>query len=91
MRCTSSAGFADEFALPDPVGVCPAIATAAADGIQYFCCLGLRDGGVQNVLPAQSHQTPGLLLQLHRSRYLVGFEHYGGRLGPKTMQLPMAQ
>lgn len=91
MRCSSSAGFSDELALLGPVGVCAAVSTAATDSVQYLCRLGLRDGGVQDVLPAQSHQTPGLLLQLHGGRYLVGLKYYGGRLGPKTMQLPIAQ
>lgn len=58
MRCATPAGFADELALPGPVGVCAAVTAAATDGIQHLCRLGLRDGGVQDVLPTQSHQTP---------------------------------
>lgn len=58
-------GFSHELAVLGPVGVCTAVSTIEADGQQHLCCVGLRHGGVQDVLSAQSHQTPRLLLQLH--------------------------
>lgn len=62
-------GFSDELALPGLVGVCTPVLTVTAFGIQHLCCLGLCHGGVQDVLPAQSYQTPRLLLQLHSCEY----------------------
>lgn len=59
-------GFSDELRLPSAVGVCPSVPTVTTSGDQHLCCVGLRHGGVQDVLPAQGHQAPRLLLQLHR-------------------------
>ncbi len=55
-------GFSDELALPGSVGVCAPVPTVTTFGIQHLCRVGLCHGGVQDVLPAQSHQTPRLLL-----------------------------
>lgn len=60
-----STGFSDELAFPGPVGVRSAVPTDTTYGVQHLCCVGLHHGGVQDALPAQSHQTPQLLLQLH--------------------------
>lgn len=62
-------GFSDELGLPGSVGVCTPVPTVTTFGIQHLCCVGLRHGGVQDVLPAQSHQTPRLLIQLHCCEY----------------------
>lgn len=58
-------GFSDELSLPGSVGLCTPVPTVTTFGFQHLCCVGLRHGGVQDVLPAQSHQTPRLLLQLY--------------------------
>lgn len=63
-------GFSDELALPGSVGACTAVSTVTTYGIQRLRCLGRRHGGVQDVLPAESHKTTRLLLQLHRCEYL---------------------
>lgn len=60
-----STGFSDELAFPGAVGVRSAVPTDTTYGVQHLCCVGLRHGGVQDALPAKSHQTPRLLLQLH--------------------------
>lgn len=50
-------GFSHELALPGSVGVCASVPTVTAYRVQHLCRVGLRHGGVQDVLPAQSHQT----------------------------------
>lgn len=55
-------GFSDELAFLGSLGVCSPVSTVTTFGIQHLCCVGLRHGGVQDVLPAQSHQTLRLLL-----------------------------
>lgn len=57
-----STGFADELAFSGSVGVCTPVPTVTTYGVQHLCRVGLCHGGVQDVLPAQSHQTSGLLL-----------------------------
>lgn len=61
----ASTGFSDELAFPGAVGVCSTVPTDTTDSIQHLCRVGLCHGGVQDALPAQSHQTPRLLFQLH--------------------------
>lgn len=87
MRCAPSTGFTDELALPGAVGVCAPVPADTAHGIQHLCRVGLRHGGVQDVLPAQSHQTPGLLLQLHGGGCLMGVECKVRCLGAKKQNL----
>lgn len=50
-------GFTDELAFPGSVGICTPIPTVTTFSIKHLCCVGMRHGGVQDVLPAQSHQT----------------------------------
>lgn len=64
-----STGFSDELGFPGAMGICATIPTVTTYGIQHLCCVGLHHGGVQDALPAQSHQTPQLLLQLHSCEY----------------------
>lgn len=63
-------GFSHELSLPGPVGLCDPVSTVTAHGIERVRRVGLRHGGVQDVLPAEGHQTPRLLLQLHSSECL---------------------
>lgn len=62
-------GVPDELPVPGPVGVCASVPTTAPAGLQHLGGVGLRHGGLQDVLPAQSDQTCGLLLQLHRCEF----------------------
>lgn len=64
-----STGFSDELGFPGAMGVCSTVPTVTTYGIEHLCCVGLHHGGVQDALPAQSHQTPRLLLQLHSCEY----------------------
>lgn len=50
-------GFSDELGFPGSVGVCTPVPTFTTSGIHHLCCVGLCHGGVQDVLPAQIHQT----------------------------------
>lgn len=58
-------GFTDELPFSGSVGVCTPVPTVTTFGLQRLSRVGLHHGGVQDVLPAQSDQTLGLLLQLH--------------------------
>lgn len=55
-------GFSDELALPGSVGACAPVLKVTTCGLQHLSGVGLRHGGVQDVLPAQSHKTARLLL-----------------------------
>lgn len=69
-------GFSDELGFPGSVGVCTPVPTFTTFSIHHLCCVGLCHGGVQDVLPAQSHQTYWLLLQLHCCEYASLHVHH---------------
>lgn len=50
-------GFTHELPFSGSLGVCTPVPQATTFSIQHFCSVGLRHGGLQDVLPAQSHQT----------------------------------